>query len=162
VAKYNIDDILNELGADDSSNKDSRANTKKHRVDQAEQSFSPLPSVPANQRAFGSAAPDALIKPDPAVKSPLASSAPSVGPAISEIYRPEKPDPTAEPSFQELGALLGRPRRLHRCAAQAAARRDQVKAYVPPGQHFDLRRQQLIPDRRALLRAFLGLVFTRG
>ncbi len=106
MAKYNIDDILNELGADDSSNKDSRANTKKHRVDQAEQSFSPLPSVPANQRAFGSAAPDALIKPDPAVKSPLASSAPSVGPAISEIYRPEKPDPTAEPSFQELGALL--------------------------------------------------------
>lgn len=116
MAKYNIDDILNELGADDSSNKpantpantpinkDARPPAKKHRVDQAEQSFSPLPSVPANQRAFGLPAPDGLTKPDPAVKNPISSSAPSVGPAISEIYRPESPDP--EPNAQELGALL--------------------------------------------------------
>jgi len=107
VAKYNIDDILNELGADDgSTKKEPRPTAKPHRVDQAEQSFSPLPSVPANQRAFGVAAPEGLVKPDPAVKAPVASSAPSVGPAISEIYRPEKPDPAAESNAQELGALL--------------------------------------------------------
>ena len=43
--------------------------------------------MPANQRAFGEATPEPVA--DPAVKVPVkASSAPSIGPAMSEIYKP--------------------------------------------------------------------------
>ena len=47
MGKYNIDDILNDLGMGDEGGADPRK--KRHRIDTAESSFSPLPSVPANQ-----------------------------------------------------------------------------------------------------------------
>lgn len=105
MGKYNLDDILNELGLPENpdgpeAGKGKPAPAKKHRVDEAADSFSPLPSMPANQRGFGVGGVPAA--PDPAVKKKLGSSAPSVGPAMAEIYRPDGPDsPSAE-----LGDLL--------------------------------------------------------
>jgi len=101
VPKYNIDDILNELGVAD--NKDpNKASAKKHRIDQESSSFSPVPSVPANQRSFGQE--DAAPANDPAVKQIQKRPGSTVGSAISEIYRPEVPeDPT---KVKELADLL--------------------------------------------------------
>ncbi|MDX2131964.1 MAG: ATPase, T2SS/T4P/T4SS family [Planctomycetota bacterium] len=106
MGKYNIDDILSELGVDDTGDgkggeKRGSPLKKPHRVDQAEESFSPLPSMPANQRAFGAGG-NLPVLADPASKKKLASSAPSVGPALAEIYRPEE----REASSRELGELL--------------------------------------------------------
>jgi type IV pilus assembly protein PilB len=101
VPKYNIDDILNELGVAD--NKDpNKASAKKHRIDQESSSFSPVPSVPANQRSFGQE--DAAPEDDPAVKSIQKRPASSVGNAISEIYRPEVPEDPSK--VKELSDLL--------------------------------------------------------
>ena len=111
MAKYNIDDILNELGFDESGDKGANSKPgargpikpgqRQHRIDAAERSFSPVPAVPANQRAFGQA--PAATQPDPAVRQlPVASSGPSVGPAMREIY---KPDINGE-IVQEFGELL--------------------------------------------------------
>ncbi len=119
MGKYNLDDILSELGVDENAPKEDpkggKADAKappapaakptktapkptpkpaskqdeprRHRVDEAESSFSPLPSMPANQRVFGQ---EIDITPDPAVKDPIrSSSGPSVGPAISDIYSPD-------------------------------------------------------------------------
>ena len=112
MAKYNIDDILSELGFDESDGKGGKGakgparpgkpGQRPHRIDAAEQSFSPLPAVPANQRAFGQAASEG-DRPDPAVRQlPVASSGPSVGPAMREIYKPEELAEVA----QELGEML--------------------------------------------------------
>ena len=52
MAKYNIDDILHELGVDSArkaADTPAPSPAKPHRVDQAEESFSNLPAVPANQ-----------------------------------------------------------------------------------------------------------------
>ncbi|MFA6045840.1 MAG: hypothetical protein WC718_12725, partial [Phycisphaerales bacterium] len=98
MGKYNIDDILSELGVDSGKNKaagDKGKNAPKqpqlpaarledldpaksssltplpgqkpHRIDRAPDTFSPLPSMPANQRAFGIAGPAGQDS-DPAVK----------------------------------------------------------------------------------------------
>ncbi|CAG0997408.1 putative type II secretion system protein HxcR [Phycisphaerales bacterium] len=97
MGKYNIDDILSELGVEEETPANTKA--KKHRVDEAPDSFSPLPSMPANQRGFNTA--NLPAAPDPAVKKRIGSSAPSVGPALAEIYRPEDGVPS-----KELGELL--------------------------------------------------------
>jgi len=114
VAKYNIDDILSELGVSDPKARKEAQSSKelqkesadrKHRVDEAEASFSPLPSMPANQRAFGQDAPSTAD--DPAVKQVKGSSGPAVGPAISEIYTPDAAiEAGANPTLAEL--LLSR------------------------------------------------------
>ena len=99
MGKYNIDDILNDLGMGDEGDPRRR---KKHRIDQAEQSFSPLPSVPANQPAPRQGpAPG-----DPAVPvPPAATRAAAVGSSLSEIYVPEDgPADAAGP--RDLGQLL--------------------------------------------------------
>ncbi|MBL9031462.1 MAG: type II/IV secretion system protein [Phycisphaerae bacterium] len=82
MPKYNIDDILRELGV--SEEKDAPA--KRHRVDEAEAPFSPLPAVPAHQRPFGGAGPSAGD--DPAVKEQQITPASAVGPALRDIYQP--------------------------------------------------------------------------
>ncbi len=105
MPKYNIDDILNELGvADDKdASKDStRGNAKKHRIDQESGSFSPLPSVPANQKSYGQATPEG--QEDPAVKQIQKRQNSSVGQAISEIYRPDSPEDASK--IRELGEML--------------------------------------------------------
>jgi len=106
VAKYNIDDILSELGVDEKADAGPRAGAKaparRHRIDEAEASFSPLPSMPANQRGFGMAAPAEGA--DPAVReAPRTAIVPTVGPAISEIYRPEE---GGADKGRELGEML--------------------------------------------------------
>ncbi|MCC6659914.1 MAG: type II/IV secretion system protein [Phycisphaerales bacterium] len=84
MAKYNLDDILGELGvAGEKAPKE--APPKQHRIDQAEESFSPLPSMPANQGAGA-----ALARTDPAVRRPppeIRSAA--VGSALTDIYTPD-------------------------------------------------------------------------
>jgi type IV pilus assembly protein PilB len=149
VGKYNIDDILSELGVNDPKKDPARAKdapdaaratpggptrasgatastpsttedpaarriVKKHRVDQAEQAFSPLPSVPANQRSFAESSAPMAGAGSPvdqasrqimlaAASTPATMSKTSVvGPAISEIYSPEETGIIAG----ELGAML--------------------------------------------------------
>jgi type IV pilus assembly protein PilB len=105
VAKYNIDDILSELGVP-GGNKGIKVPKEpapqKHRVDEAESSFSPLPAIPGNQRLWGEKAPTATG--DPAVKqAPTAAPVSTVTAAFSEIYIPDQP---ATVDRGELGAAL--------------------------------------------------------
>jgi type IV pilus assembly protein PilB len=87
VAKYSIDDILNDLGSPDEKTKKL---PKKHRVDEAEASFSPLPPMPANQGLRGATA-ERQVGDDPAVKNkPGQDPVASVGPAMSDIYNPDQ------------------------------------------------------------------------
>ncbi|MBI1191072.1 MAG: type II/IV secretion system protein [Tepidisphaera sp.] len=120
MGKYNIDDILNELGVDGSKEKDKpgprqaqlpgtpqnaapapAAPVKQHRIDRAASTFSPLPSMPANQRAIGVSGPSSGAADDPAVKQKsIVAPATTVPSANVEIYRPD-----AE-AGGELGAML--------------------------------------------------------
>ena len=106
MAKYNIDDILNELGVGDKT-KPGRPEPKKleaarkHRVDQEQLAFSPLPPVPANQRRYHDvpgAAPEVREElaqapsaaDDPAVKQrQVPASEVRIGPAMADLYSPE-------------------------------------------------------------------------
>ncbi|HLP85745.1 MAG TPA: hypothetical protein VK157_15450, partial [Phycisphaerales bacterium] len=103
MAKYNIDDILSELGVDgvkDAGDGKGPA-AKKHRIDENENSFSPLPSMPANQRAYGQQ--NATPTNETSITK-RGSAESGVGPAMAEIYRPdagEDPD-----KVRELGELL--------------------------------------------------------
>jgi len=96
VAKYNIDDILNDLGMGDEGGS---AKGKKHRIDQAEQTFSPLPSMPANQPGGAGGAPDPAV---PVAKAPVPAA--TVGTALSDLYRPEEQEQATAP--KDLGELL--------------------------------------------------------
>ncbi|XVJ60998.1 MAG: Flp pilus assembly complex ATPase component TadA [Tepidisphaera sp.] len=97
MGKYNIDDILNDLGMGDEGD----PRKKKHRIDKAESSFSPLPSVPANQPA------DPSRTVDPAVPVPPRESAEStVGRSLSDIYQPEDESGGAPVEPRDLGQLL--------------------------------------------------------
>lgn len=114
MAKHNIDDILSELGLPEEQGKGGRSlgagkgfgkgspARPTHRVDRAEQSFSPLPSMPAHQgdRARERAADDPAVK-----NKPLAAPRSSVGRAISEIYTPEQFE-VADADAPELGEQL--------------------------------------------------------
>jgi type IV pilus assembly protein PilB len=103
MAKYNIDDILSDLGVPRQDAKQERPDKdagKRHRIDEAEDSFSPLPSIPANQRKFGEES--RVTTPDPAVKKALPATASSVGPALSSIFLPD-----AAPQEQQKAAQLG-------------------------------------------------------
>lgn len=88
MGKYNIDDILSQLGVNGEDAPVRRTPPKEeprkvHTIDKAEDSFSPLPPMPAHQkRAAGD---------DPAVKQKRDTpAAPAVGDAISDIYKPEE------------------------------------------------------------------------
>jgi type IV pilus assembly protein PilB len=82
MAKYNIDDILSELGVNDGA--------KKHRIDEAS-GASPLPSAPANQ---------GTITKQSRPGAGIAAGAPS--PAMAEVYRPQEDAQKAG----ELGQML--------------------------------------------------------
>jgi type IV pilus assembly protein PilB len=132
MAKYNLDDILNELGVDDGkSNADARPAPvrKPHAIDKQSGALSPVPAAPANQGAPSHPAPPPTPPPTPATPGapaqqaqppeakptkdsasqagegvkPPSSVAP--GPAISEIYRPE-PEGDSRGRTQDLIALL--------------------------------------------------------
>jgi len=99
LAKYNLDDILNELGVGDEADAKQRKLLKQPGAD-APPGFSPLPSAPANQRAFGQAA-----APAPVEGAIAPNKLAGVGPAVSDLYRPEAPAPDA-PSSLHLGQAL--------------------------------------------------------
>ena len=95
MAKYNIDDILNELGVDDAGAGKGRRLIKgkrelpSHRIDRAPDSFSPLPSIPAHQGKHGQDAAD-TIDHDPAVRgSRRVAPGSSVGRTLNDLYRPD-------------------------------------------------------------------------
>jgi type IV pilus assembly protein PilB len=84
VAKYNLDDMLSELGVAGEKAKAPKE-PKRHRIDDAEDSFSPLPAVPANQGS------DAAVATDPAVrKPPQQIRGPAVGSALTDLYKPDQ------------------------------------------------------------------------
>ncbi len=108
MAKYNVDDILSELGVGSKKDPAKRPAAPKpgdgrgHTIDQAEASFSPLPAMPANQ---GAAPPASGAAPDPAVKEATKHAAPTtVGRAITDLYSPDSPAPAR--STKELGEYL--------------------------------------------------------
>ncbi len=98
MAKYNLDEILSQLGVTDDAPAGQRPEEARERGrprprdDEAEDAFSPLPAAPANQRLYGEAAgPDPAS--DPAVRRAPPRTPPArVGPALSEIYQPEQGD----------------------------------------------------------------------
>ncbi|MBX3377593.1 MAG: Flp pilus assembly complex ATPase component TadA [Phycisphaeraceae bacterium] len=111
MPKYNIDDILSDLGVPKS--KDTPAKTgkkpgdegpRRHRIDQEEESFSPLPPMPANQRLYGE---EAQRIADPAVKrAPSAAPKSAVGRALNEIYTPETDASAPSGGAVQIGDLL--------------------------------------------------------
>jgi len=112
VPKFNLDDILNELGVNEGKGKPppqlasagDPPTPKRHRVDDAEESFSPLPAMPGHQRRFGTE-PPSTPSDDPAVKvkPDAAGGTPAVGPALADVYTPAGPEPGGA---RELGELL--------------------------------------------------------
>ena len=98
MAKYNIDDILSELGVAD-ANKQANAPARKHTIDKAEEAFSPLPNVPANQGALART----QQATDPAGRANTSMS-PTVGPAVADVYRSDGADDAT--GSDELEALL--------------------------------------------------------
>ena len=80
MAKYNIDDILSELGVDGAKDTGDAKGAKKHRIDENENSFSPLPSVPANQRVYGQ---QPATPTNETSITKRGSSDPGVGPAMA-------------------------------------------------------------------------------
>ncbi len=94
MPKYNIDDILSELGVGD-------AKGRSHQIDKEQSGYSPIPSVPSNQRAFGDASKDpdhTLVKKDQGA----APGSAGVGPAMADLYRPQEDSEKSK----ELGAIL--------------------------------------------------------
>jgi len=99
MGKHNIDDILSELGEGPAKPK-----RGKHRIDQAEESFSPLPAAPAHQ---GDSARSAM-EDDPAVRrAPRAAPSASVGKAISDLYAPDQPGGDEYDTAELAQALVG-------------------------------------------------------
>jgi type IV pilus assembly protein PilB len=116
MGKFDIDDILQDLGVDKNakalvrprkapprpdSPEASAAPAQRHSIDRAEQVFSPLPAVPSGQRSFDN---NIRVEHDPSVPvRPPEPPRPAVGDALSSVYQPE----IAEiQKAQELGDFL--------------------------------------------------------
>ncbi|MEO1279768.1 MAG: hypothetical protein AAFV77_12495, partial [Planctomycetota bacterium] len=104
MSKYNIDDILSELSDTPAPGKPAaKGKGARHRIDESEQSFSPLPSMPAHQ---GDAGRDAAAD-DPAVKQrPKHAAESKVGKAISDVFAPEEDSVGDEYDTTELAERL--------------------------------------------------------
>lgn len=131
MSKYNIDDILSELtdSGDGNSQGHKKGKGPRHRIDESEQAFSPLPSMPANQGDTGRDAVDS----DPAVKQ-RHKDAPDarVGKAISDVYAPDEAATGDEYDTSELA------QRLVQSNAVSAEDMSQAQAIVKqtPGQRL--------------------------
>lgn len=103
MSKYNIDDILSELADTGKPQGKGKSKAARHRIDESEQAFSPLPSMPAHQGGEGRNA----AQHDPAVKQ-KPSNAPDarVGKAISDVYAPDAQAPGDEYDTTELAERL--------------------------------------------------------
>ena len=106
MGRYNIDDILDKLGEDDTQpdqpprllpRTEPDARHEPHTIDRAEHAFSPLPAAPANQKR--------VHEDDPAVKESRAQApTPRVGQAVSELYLPD--DNNDEEQTRQVGEVL--------------------------------------------------------
>jgi type IV pilus assembly protein PilB len=111
LGKFDIDDILNDLGVEGERAPESPAArsrgplvtppddrpqppARKHTIDRAESSFSPLPAVPSGQRSFHESI---TFDNDPSVpvRGPAASQT-SVGQALDTVYQPGADEPVAD------------------------------------------------------------------
>ncbi len=109
--KINLDNLMNELGLDDAEESGDAAEPsqkRRHRVDEADQVFSPLPAMPSGQIRSGSRDidPEVLesVQADPAVpQKPAPAHTASVGSPLSDVWAPEEDEPDAE---LELPTLL--------------------------------------------------------
>jgi type IV pilus assembly protein PilB len=100
VAKINLDDILSELGVEKNGRgrpapkpakpaPDPRPKDRTHNIDDAEQAFSPIPVMPANQGLRGKSASES-VSDDPSVRNkPDSPSMVHVGSAMGELWAPE-------------------------------------------------------------------------
>lgn len=131
MSKYNIDDILSELTDSGKTDGQRKAKTKGkgHRIDESEQAFSPLPSMPAHQGDAGRSASEG----DPAVKQkPKDAPDARVGKAISDVYAPDETTVGDEYDTTELA------QRLVESNAVSAEDMSQAQAIVKqtPGQRL--------------------------
>lgn len=131
MSKYNIDDILSELTDSGKADGQRKAKTKGkgHRIDESEQAFSPLPSMPAHQGDAGRSASEG----DPAVKQkPKDAPDARVGKAISDVYAPDETTVGDEYDTTELA------QRLVESNAVSAEDMSQAQAIVKqtPGQRL--------------------------
>ncbi|MBX3385317.1 MAG: Flp pilus assembly complex ATPase component TadA [Phycisphaeraceae bacterium] len=102
MGKFDIDDILNDLGVSPDAPAESRRRapgsgtsgatadtvspTKRHRIDEASDAFSPLPAVPSGQRSFDR---EVVVEDDPAVPvRPAETPQSNVGHALAEVFNP--------------------------------------------------------------------------
>jgi type IV pilus assembly protein PilB len=114
MGKFDIDDILQDLGVSDPNAAPTRprrgrpaddddGHRPKHSLDRAEQVFSPLPAVPSGQRSF---AESVTVDNDPAVPVRPADVPPtSVGDALAPVYQPEDAL-AAKADVQDIGDFL--------------------------------------------------------
>lgn len=112
MGKFDIDDILEDLGVNGEDTatakkrrprEDADAPTHKHSLDQAEQVFSPLPSVPSGQRSFNNSI---TVENDPSVPhKPREVPKPAVGDALAQVYTPDEAL-VAAASSKEAGEFL--------------------------------------------------------
>jgi type IV pilus assembly protein PilB len=99
VGKFDIDDILKDLGVTKEDPKALARRTKtrpdpedapppaRHSIDKAEQAFIPLPAVPSGQRSFGQSV---TVDHDPAVPvRPPEAPRPAVGEALASLFMPD-------------------------------------------------------------------------
>ncbi|MFG0253220.1 MAG: hypothetical protein ACF8NJ_10140, partial [Phycisphaerales bacterium JB038] len=109
--KINLDNLMNELGLEGEAEgraADAAGKHRRHRVDEADEVFSPLPAMPSGQIQSGSRDldPELLesVEADPAVpQKPQPANTSSVGSPLSDVWTPED-DEQADDS--DLPALL--------------------------------------------------------
>jgi len=112
MAKYSLDDILNQLGVSDGAKKadEAGAPAKQHSIDKRKDAFATVPVAPGNQ-GIGGASAGRAAKGDSPPASKLANSSTdpakaSTTPATNEIYRPEAAEKAAAMQVGDLAALL--------------------------------------------------------
>ncbi len=114
MGKFDIDDILNDLGVhadapaqrsrSASSTEEAAIVPRRHRIDEASDSFSPLPSVPSGQRSFDQ---DVRVDDDPAVPvKPANTPLSNVGNALAEVFKPDEQGGLPMVAGRALGEFL--------------------------------------------------------
>lgn len=105
IARIRLHESTNTANATNPANRATPAKRpappkRTHRIDRAEQSFSPLPSMPSGQRLYGEDG--RRIEDDPAIRQrPADAPVQSVGKAVSEIYQPDAEGEALEPTGLE-------------------------------------------------------------
>lgn len=134
MGKQNLDDLLSELGLGGDTN----AKGEKHAIDKAESSFSPIPSMPANQGLDDESATKSVHR-DPAIAhKPEHGMTPIIGDAMSSIYAPQ-PESDAKKEELSLGQFLVQSEAI---TARQLAQAEQVAKATPGRKLVDLLLEQ--------------------